>query len=364
MKERPSDSVVGQYAILSTKPGSGFLVTLIQCWMESGFFDSFDFFLVFDDIHSSKKKCSTVQNIVVTPFCASGLESQPQAVVIALANIQPDNVATQNGVPVTTLSYNLTVPTANQVGPQQEEAFRRNIESSPSRQYLFIPSATAPSVVVGIPGGSTAVPSGPETPISLTDSIIIAAINPKHRDATLNNVSQVWSEALGGAHNVHTLSLNDTAYLGATPPKGTRLRNVRYMVNATTDHPVDEYEAKVRFRELMAKQPGAVAGVWSIPDLPSPVNTTAAPEESTTTGVLVPIVAVLTAETTTVSATAESTTVLESTTAVANGTVIMAVPVGVGIIPTSVVEGMVFFDEVLFYYLFIKFSECSIMYFR
>ncbi|XP_055332569.1 uncharacterized protein LOC129584436 isoform X2 [Paramacrobiotus metropolitanus] len=256
-----------------------------------------------------------------------GLDQQPGAVTVALTALLPENVATQNGVRVQNVTYDLTVPPNVAVGPEQEQAFMQALLASPARPYLFVRGEPVPATTTA-PNGSVfvvpvpvPVPSGP-APIALTDSIILT---PTSRGATANimvPVKQAWVTALGpSASDVQLTIKSDRPYSQPTTEEGKPIRNITYDVTGVSSTgPVDEYAVKEKVRQLLATKP--VDNVFLVPPLGERPATVATVAPETTTNASVPIVPVVLT-----TAPAETTLAPGETATTANATGLAVIPV-------------------------------------
>ena len=118
------------------------------------------------------------------------MEAQPQLVGITLTNVQPENIATQNGRQVSRLYYNLTVPSNIQVTANEEQTFQQTLLRSPAAQFLFVERGTTALPVLLL------VPAVP-TPFTVEDSVVIAATSHGQRDRLLEQVRRAWEASLG-----------------------------------------------------------------------------------------------------------------------------------------------------------------------
>ena len=118
------------------------------------------------------------------------MDAQPQLVGITLTNVQPENIATQNGRQVSRLYYNLTVPSNIQVTANEEQTFQQTLLRSPAAQFLFVERGTTALPVLLL------VPAVP-TPFTVEDSVVIAATSHGQRDRLLEQVRRAWEASLG-----------------------------------------------------------------------------------------------------------------------------------------------------------------------
>jgi hypothetical protein len=132
---------------------------------------------------------------VLTIFFPVDMQGQPQVVLITLTNVQPENVATRAGVPISTLFYDLQVPPNLQVGPDQEAAFLRLLLQSPARLYVTSNDSSTPSIATTIITGIQ--PEKSTVPFSISDTIILATNSRNNRDRILGQVKKAWDTTLG-----------------------------------------------------------------------------------------------------------------------------------------------------------------------
>ena len=145
------------------------------------------------------RRSSLTINLALTCFASVDLQAQPSLAAITLTNVQPENVATQNGVPISHLSYDLSVPSGVPVGPDQEAAFQRIILQSPAQQYIVQNAPSAPIVAVVPVVGPVAAISAPGVPVpfSFTDTAVLAAGTSRSRDRILGQIRNGYETALG-----------------------------------------------------------------------------------------------------------------------------------------------------------------------
>ncbi|OQV25873.1 hypothetical protein BV898_00022 [Hypsibius exemplaris] len=258
------------------------------------------------------KLTNGIRNSWVT---ALGLQAQPQAATITFTNVQPENTATQNGVPISALSYDLQVPSTVVVGPNQEAAFKQLLLQSPAAQYVA--HNTTPSVVpVVLP-----VPLGQPVPFSFVDSAAITATSTRSRDRILGQVKGAWESVLSpGASNVQLTMNKDDVSNPPTTPDGVALRNVTYTVSGLASPTVDEYDAKLRFRQLQRTTP--TPGVFLVSHLDeslAPTTTTSRPTD----------VIILAVASTITTVTVESTSIPSSSSPSSKGTVPLIIPASI-----------------------------------
>lgn len=114
-------------------------------------------------------------------------------------------MATQAGVPISDLSYDLTVPATVPVGPDQEAAFQQILLQSPAARYIVPNASVTGPILAGISPSSstTAAPTRP-VPFSFVDSAILAAGTARSRDRILGQIRNGYDTALG--ENRHVVS--------------------------------------------------------------------------------------------------------------------------------------------------------------
>lgn len=106
----------------------------------------------------------------------------PQIPIVTITRFHNDNFMDQSScLPVTTLMYDLTVPSNIEVRQEHDAVVHGLLEASSAGPYIYkaAPKKTGPA------------------PFSISDTIVLSAGNKRQRDAILQSVVRLWGQAIG-----------------------------------------------------------------------------------------------------------------------------------------------------------------------